>query len=71
MLALGLYRDSRCPTCTGDLTVTTDPDNEGRFRPELPTECFRCSAFESSHNAYADHPQSRSLLHAVPLTPRR
>ena len=71
MLALRLYRDTRCPTCSGDLALTTAPENEGKFRAELPTQCFRCAAFELSHDAYADHPQQRSLLHAVPLTPRR
>jgi hypothetical protein len=70
MLALALYREGLCPTCTGVLADTTAPENEGKYRAELPLKCFRCEAFGLSHDAYADQPQPMSLLHLVPRKPR-
>jgi hypothetical protein len=70
MLALEQYRKGRCPHCTGDLEVTTDPKNEGRFKHEPAIECFRCKGFVGSHDDYKDQ-DSRALLHLVPLSPKR
>lgn len=70
MVALAAWRDMRCKGCGGDLAVTTDPANEGRFQPALPVQCFRCEAFSRSHQAYADEPHPHTLLHLVPQTPR-
>jgi uncharacterized protein with PIN domain len=71
MLALKLYRDSRCPHCDGDLAVTTAPESEGRYRHELPLQCFRCVAFAQSRKAYADEPHAETLLHLVQQRPTR
>lgn len=69
MLALALWREHRCPNCGGDLDVTANPDNEDRFRPMLPLQCFRCVAFGQSHKAYSNSPHVSSLIHLVPQRP--
>lgn len=69
MLALAHYRDSRCPNCNGDLAVTTAPENEDRFKAQLPVTCFRCEAFSRSHKAYQDEPHPTALLHLVAQEP--
>jgi uncharacterized protein with PIN domain len=71
MLALRMYRASRCPSCGGDLAVTTAPENEGMFKKNLPVTCHRCVAFSVSHQAYADYPHPHSLIHQVPHKPIR
>jgi hypothetical protein len=71
MLALTEYRGSRCPGCGGDLTVTTDADNDGRFAPLQPVQCHRCVGFSQSHKAYADDPHPTSLIHQVSHKPHR
>jgi hypothetical protein len=71
MLALKVYRDGRCPGCGGDLSVTAAPENEGKYRPEPPLQCFRCVAFGQSHQAYTDQPHPLSLIHLVAPRPRR
>lgn len=68
MLALQYYRLSRCPGCGGDFEVTTAPENEDRFRAELPIQCYRCVAFSRSHKVYAEEPHSHTLIHQVPHT---
>lgn len=70
MLALAVHRDSLCPTCGGLLADTTAPENEGKYKPELPLKCFRCEGFGYSHDAYADQPQPHSFLHRVAPKPR-
>lgn len=71
MLALGLHRQTRCRSCGGDVRVTTASENEGKFKPGLPLECYRCHAFERSHEAYKDQPHPYSLIHVVPLRPKK
>jgi len=71
MVALATHRDSLCPTCNGVLADTTAAENEGKYRAELPLQCFRCLAFGYSYDAYADQPQPGSFLHLVPHKPRR
>lgn len=70
MLALQVYRDGLCPNCSGVLADTTHPDNEGRYKADLPVQCFRCLAVGLSHDAYRDQPQPLSYLHMVPPKPR-
>lgn len=70
MLALAVHRDSLCPNCGGNLAETTDVENRSRYRPELPTKCYRCEGFSISHDTYAEHPHPTSYLHEVPLKPR-
>lgn len=69
MLALKAYRDTRCPGCNGNLTVTTAQENEDRYRHELPLECYRCQGFARSHKAQESHPYPLSLIHLVPQRP--
>lgn len=71
MLALHMYRASRCPGCGGELNVTTASENEDRYRHELPLQCFRCVAFAQSHKAQEDQLYPLSLIHLVPQRPVR
>jgi len=70
MLALRLYRANLCPGCGGNLNVTTAPENEERYRHELPLQCFRCVGFAQSHKAAEDQPYPLSLIHLVQQRPR-
>ena len=70
MLALQLYEETRCPGCGGNITVTTASENEGKYRHDLPLQCFRCVAFGIGHDAYADQPRPESFIHLVPGRPR-
>jgi hypothetical protein len=70
MLALGLYRKTRCPGCGGDLAVTTDGKNEDRFQHDLPIECHRCVAFARAAEAYEGQPRANTLIHQVPRRPK-
>lgn len=69
MLALRLYRQGCCPACDGDLEVTTAAENEDKFRPQLPVQCFRCVGFSMSHKAHEDDPHPLSLIHLVSRRP--
>lgn len=71
MLALKLYQGSLCPGCSGDTAVTTAAENEDRFKPELPLQCFRCLGFARSHEAYKDEPHPHTLVHLVSRRPTR
>jgi hypothetical protein len=71
MLALAMYRETRCPGCGGDLNVTTKAEHEERYKAELPLQCFRCVAFSRSNDAYADQPYPGSLIHLVLPRPVR
>lgn len=67
MLALAMYRKTRCPHCGGDMVESTDIANDGKYRPLLPLQCHRCVAFSQSHEAYKDAPHLTSLHHRVEL----
>jgi hypothetical protein len=69
MLALSMRRETRCPSCGGDLTQTTAAENEDRYRHELPLQCHRCVAFARAHEAYADQPRPHTFLHLVSQVP--
>jgi hypothetical protein len=71
MLALQSYEDSRCPGCGGDINVTTASENEGRYRHQLPLQCFRCVAFAQSHKAQEEQPYPLSLIHLVQQRPKK
>lgn len=71
MLALGLYRETRCPGCGGNLAVTTKPEYEDKYKAELALQCFRCVGFGRSHDRYGDQPYPGSLIHRVPQRPTR
>lgn len=71
MLALAEYQQSRCPGCGGDLAETTAPGNEGRYRRDLPVQCFRCLEFARAADVYRDEPHPHTLMHQVILRPKR
>ena len=71
MLALAAYRAGLCPNCSGRLEETTAPENEDRYRAELPLVCHRCKAFAVVHDEYRDQPHPHSFLHLVRLRPKR
>lgn len=71
MLALGLHRKTRCRSCGGDVRVTTAAENEGKYRPDLPLECYRCIALDLSQDRYKDHPHRYALIHQVPPRPKK
>lgn len=66
MLALQIYRETKCPGCGGDLDETTKAEHEDRYRHELPLQCYRCVAFSRSHEEYAEQPHPASFIHLVP-----
>lgn len=67
MLALALYRRTRCGRCGGDLVETTDSRNEGRYVPLLPVQCHRCVGLEQSEDGYREAPHPYTLMHRVEL----
>jgi hypothetical protein len=69
MLALAVHKANRCPGCGGDLTVTTKPEHDDAYRPDLPLQCHRCAGFARSHEAYKDHPHPQTLIHMVAQRP--
>lgn len=71
MLALAEYRNSMCGRCGGDLHETTDPANEGAYRPKLPIRCHRCDGLIRSEEAYVKADRPQALLHTVEHKPRR
>jgi hypothetical protein len=44
MLALALAEGDECPGCHGRLSETTLPENDGKYLPDDPTRCHRCTA---------------------------
>lgn len=71
MLALKAYRDTRCPGCSGNLAITTAPENEDKFKAELPLTCFRCVGFGRSRDAHVKQPHPEAVLHLVSPRPQR
>lgn len=76
MLALALWRDSRCRSCGGDLVETTAPENDGSpgsssYRPLPPVRCHRCTALAASEERYRKNDHPHALIHRVELQPPR
>lgn len=69
MLALRLHRQGLCPGCSGNLEITAAPENEERFHPLPPIQCFRCAAISRSQDDYKDEKYPTSFLHLVPKEP--
>jgi hypothetical protein len=65
-LAYQMYRDSLC-RCGGYLPDTTNPRNEGRYRPLLPIQCHHCLALAQSEETYRDEPHPMTLIHQAEL----
>jgi hypothetical protein len=64
-LAYQVYRDSLC-RCGGYLPDTTNPRNEGRYRPLPPLECQHCMALAESEES-VQHPHPIALIHRAEL----
>jgi hypothetical protein len=71
ILALAAYRRRICGGCGGDLEETTAPENEDRYKAELPLQCHRCKEFARVQERYRDEPHSHTFLHVVRLRPSR
>lgn len=76
MVALAIWRDNRCNRCGGDLTETTDEENDGTpghgtYVPVLPIRCHRCTALAKSEAKYRDLKAEtpHALIHQVELRP--
>lgn len=72
MLALAVHRSRLCPRCHTDLRETAHPDNEGRYRPALPTRCHKCDGLILSQEGYTRDqgtPRPEALLHNVDFRP--
>lgn len=75
MLALNLWRESRCTGCGGDLAETTADENDGSpgngaYLPLHPIRCHRCTALSAVEKAYSQNPLTphpHALMHRVEL----
>lgn len=67
MLALELWRRSRCSRCGHNLVKSTDPATEDRYVAKLPTQCHACLALSQSEEKYRDEPHPHTLIHQVEL----
>jgi len=62
MLALALYRDSRCPLCGGDIRDCTGPEDEADVHVPPPRRCRRTDALIGAQETYKDNPRPAALL---------
>jgi hypothetical protein len=60
MLALHMWRATRCPHCGRALRECTAPDAE--YKAALPTRCHATTALLQAQKPYADTPQAEALL---------
>lgn len=58
MLALRLWRDSRCPLCGRDIAECTASE----YRVPLPVRCHAATAVAVARKPYDDSPQSEALM---------
>lgn len=65
MLALGVWRATRCPNCGLDIEECTSPDNDGRYVASLPHRCHATTARLIRQKEYEETPQSEALLFSV------
>ena len=64
-LSLMEYENSLCPGCKHPLEETTKPENEYRYRAEIPMRCHRCTAIAMAGDTYQDAPHASALLLSV------
>lgn len=62
MLALSVYRDTRCPSCGQDIRDCTSASAEGKYVVPPPTRCHATTALLIAQKPYADAPQGGALL---------
>jgi hypothetical protein len=66
-LALESYDRDTCKGCGHQLTESTRPENEFRYRSELPIRCHACTALGQSAEPYQESHQPQALRFAVSL----
>ena len=66
-LSLLVWERGLCPGCRQPMAETTNPDNETRYRAEVPLRCHYCVASEIGMDRYQDDPHSSALHIAVVL----
>lgn len=64
MLALAIAESDECSGCSGRLSETTLPENDGAYLPGPPTRCHRCTALGIAADQIRDqkNPQPQALL---------
>ncbi|MFG3340528.1 hypothetical protein [Glycomyces sp. NPDC048151] len=67
MLALALAEADECPGCHGRFSETTLPENDGRYLPDDPARCHRCTALAIGADQIRDRksPQPQALFPRV------
>lgn len=65
VLALLDYEADQCRGCGGQLSETTDPDTEGKWKVQLPVRCHKCTALAEHQQAYAETKHNHALLWAA------
>ena len=73
MLALQVYEDSRCEGCGGNLTETTAPEREGRYRVTAKVRCHACDVLGAAAEQHEKSGAKRmhALRWRVRYVPRR
>jgi hypothetical protein len=66
-LELAAYESELCPGCGHPMSETTAPENEFKYRAELPIRCHRCTASGVAMAVYEDAPQASALFIPVHL----
>jgi hypothetical protein len=69
-LALDAYESGLCSGCRQPLSESTDPDNEGRYKTDLPIRCHACTALGIGAEPYEESNQPQALRFGVQLKPR-
>jgi hypothetical protein len=69
-VALLQYEAGLCPGCRYPLAETSAPENEFRFKPELPIRCFRCTAADAAMKPYESGPAPSALFIPIRLEDR-
>lgn len=67
VIALQDVEASICDGCGHPLAESTDPVNEGRYRPDLPVRCWACTALGAAGEPYRESPQPQALRFSVRL----
>lgn len=62
MLALALWRATRCPSCGRNVDECTAAANEGRYSAGLPHRCHATTALLQAQERYAEAQQPAALM---------
>jgi tRNA(Ile2) C34 agmatinyltransferase TiaS len=64
MLALGEYRDTRCPNCGRDIRECTAPEADGKYEVPPAARCHATTALSIAQKAFTN-PQPEAMLWRV------